>query len=312
MFANNDYKGNLDSFLRTFHKVLQNKNLTLLQKIIMCDVISRKIQGDSYYKTAGALARELGNYSPRTVQTAFQWLNDQGYINTQPYEKGNHPNDLREVEVVQIEQWIYSDEYLEEIQFVVNPLVMKDENTETGWKKKKSPKKEGKSTPKKKSKTEAIVMPDSEPESEIKPLAIPELSLTPDGAEAPLSPSEAKHPPKKRKKKKGKNPEEKVNGTELVKDATNSTEEKVTRENQSTPTDLITLDCENDFESRSTVCQSIIDRLRNKEEVIFTTVKVRFDDGELMTGEATKVPNSNKYVHRGMLEMMDKSLFEGQ
>jgi hypothetical protein len=52
--------------------------------------------------------------------------------------------------------------------------------------------------------------------------------------------------------------------------------------------------------------------LRNKEEVIFTTVKVRFDDGDIMIGEVTRVPNSNKYVDRGILEMMDKSLFEGQ
>jgi hypothetical protein len=312
MFANNDYKGNLDSFLRTFHKVLQNKNLTLLQKYILCDIISLKIQGRSYFKTAAQLARELGNYSPRTVQTAYQWLNDNGYINTQPYAIGSHPNDLREVEVVQIEQWIYTDKFLEEIQFTVNPLVMKDENTPTNWKKKKCPKTEGKSTPKKKSKTEAIVIPDSEPESEIKPLDSPELSLAPDRTEAPLSPSEAKPLPKKRKKPKGENSEEKVNATELVNDATNSTDEKATGENDSTPTDLITLDNEKDIESRSTICQSIIDRLRNKEEVIFTTVKVRFDDGDIMIGEVTRVPNSNKYVDRGILEMMDKSLFEGQ
>src|SRR3989344_9434362 len=145
MFPNKKYeeKDSLCRHRRSFSKVMRDKKLTLLRKYIICDVISRKIKGEPYYKTSAKLAEELGNYSPRTIQANFQWLEKNGYFNTQPYNDGKHTDDLREVEVIQMEQWIYKDEYLEKIKFKVLPLVKKNGEALSKWKtkikKKKNP-----------------------------------------------------------------------------------------------------------------------------------------------------------------------------
>ena len=118
---------NLDTHLRVFKKVLLNPNLTILQKLILSDVISFTInKGGRYYKTSAQLAKQLGNYSTKAIQTNFQWLNDNGYLDTQPYKKYEaSETSLREAKVVQIEQWIYPDEYLAANSINILPLVVK-------------------------------------------------------------------------------------------------------------------------------------------------------------------------------------------
>lgn len=123
----------LDNYLRLFPKVMRNANLTLLQKFILCDVISRNIQGEPYYKVSATLADELGNYKKKTIQTAFQWLNSNGYINTEPYNNGKHKDDLREVEIIQIEKWIFTDEHLNKIGFKILPTEKKAKDENYAW-----------------------------------------------------------------------------------------------------------------------------------------------------------------------------------
>lgn len=122
----------LDNYLRLFPKVMRTE-LTLLQKYILCDVISRNIQGEPYYKVSNTLAEELGNYKKKTIQTAFQWLNTNGYINTEPYNDGKHKEDLREVEIIQIEKWIYTDEHLSKIGFKISPTEKKTKDENYAW-----------------------------------------------------------------------------------------------------------------------------------------------------------------------------------
>jgi hypothetical protein len=122
----------LDNYLRLFPKVMRTE-ITLLQKYILCDVISRNIQGEPYYKVSATLAEELGNYKKKTIQTAFQWLNSNGYINTEPYNDGKHKDDLREVEIIQIEKWIYTDEQLNKMGFKILPTEKKTKDENYAW-----------------------------------------------------------------------------------------------------------------------------------------------------------------------------------
>ena len=122
----------LDNYIRLFPKVMRTE-LTLLQKYILCDVISRNIQGEPYYKVSNTLAEELGNYKKKTIQTAFQWLNLNGYINTEPYNDGKHKDDLREVEIIQIEKWIYTDEQLNKMGFKILPTNKKTKDENYAW-----------------------------------------------------------------------------------------------------------------------------------------------------------------------------------
>lgn len=134
MFKNKKIESDgLDNFLRLFSKVMKNKELTLLQKIIISDVISRQIQGQPYFKTSGVLAEELGTYKKKTIQMNFQYLESFGYLNTRPYNDGKHTNDLREAEVVQIEKWIFPDDFLEKSKISILPLVKKKKDGDYAW-----------------------------------------------------------------------------------------------------------------------------------------------------------------------------------
>ena len=125
--TNTKREGNiLDTHLRVFKKVLLNPKLTILQKLILSDVISFTINGDKrYFKTSAQLAKQLGSYSTKAIQANFQRLNDMGYLNTQPIKLYDSENSLREASVVQIEQWIYPDEYLAANSINILPLVVK-------------------------------------------------------------------------------------------------------------------------------------------------------------------------------------------
>lgn len=125
---------------------MENKDLSLLKKFIICDIISFQIQGNIYIKTSAKLAKELGDYKPKTVQTAFQELNNDGYIDCFPYnDDSGKEYDLRQAKVVQIEQWIYSDDYIKEKNINIKPLQKKEINHELrlAWRNRHSKKKKG-------------------------------------------------------------------------------------------------------------------------------------------------------------------------
>ncbi|HTA84532.1 MAG TPA: hypothetical protein VK783_16430 [Bacteroidia bacterium] len=133
MFSNKKYEEkNFDNYLRIFPKVSAIKGLSFLKVHIMCDVLSFKIKGKSYYKSSKAFAKEYG-LAPKTIKDAFQELEHEGYINTQPYNDGSHDQSLREVEVFDMDRYIYSDDHLTKIGFEPKPIVKKDKDADSEW-----------------------------------------------------------------------------------------------------------------------------------------------------------------------------------
>ena len=95
-----------DNFVRLFKRVMANRELTPLQKIILSDVISLQIQGKRYFKTSKALATELGNVTKKAIQDNFQKLNRMGYLDCVPFKSSPEETySLREAIVVDIEKW---------------------------------------------------------------------------------------------------------------------------------------------------------------------------------------------------------------
>ena len=110
-----------DNFTRLFRKVMASNELTLLQKFIISDVISFYLDKKPYMRTSKSLAKILGDYKKGTISKSFQDLTRKGIIITRPDgygDKRDSQYDLRFVEVVNIDQWIRSDEYLESTGFV--------------------------------------------------------------------------------------------------------------------------------------------------------------------------------------------------
>ena len=136
--SNNKNKNEKDkkneTFLKLYPKLMARPDLTLLKKILISDAISFQRSGRIYYKPSSTVAQSLGTYKPRTISNAFQELERDGFINTKPYNDGSHQNDLRQVEVVQLDQYIYTDEHLENIGFKLLPLVKKSKDQLSHWK----------------------------------------------------------------------------------------------------------------------------------------------------------------------------------
>ena len=116
-------KKNIGTYIRMFHKVLASEQLTLLQKLILSDVISFQLDGKQYKRTSKSLAKMLGDYQKATISTNFQILANRGFIITEPDNDGNSEFDLRNVSVVNIEKWVCHDEYLESIDYKESELV---------------------------------------------------------------------------------------------------------------------------------------------------------------------------------------------
>ena len=117
----NESNEKFDTFTKMYHKVLASNELSLLQKYLLSDVISFQIKRMSYMRTSKSLAEMLGDYKKGTISKSFQDLARKGIIITRPDGYGNKTDsqyDLRFVEVVNIDQWIRRDEYLESIGFV--------------------------------------------------------------------------------------------------------------------------------------------------------------------------------------------------
>ena len=115
-----------DNFTRLFRKVMASNELTLLQKFIISDIISFYLDKKPYMRTSKSLAKMLGDYKKGTISKSFQDLARKGIIITRPDcygDKTDSQYDLRFVEVVNIDQWILSDEYLESTGFVPEEII---------------------------------------------------------------------------------------------------------------------------------------------------------------------------------------------
>lgn len=90
---------------------------------------------------------------------------------------------------------------------------------------------------------------------------------------------------------------------------TEGCEATTSSQNSDDSCDLIILNANKDIDTNGANGNIIISKIKNKEEVKFQKVKVKFDDDEPKIDEATLLKNG-KYFLKATLEMMDKSLFE--
>jgi len=100
-----------DSFLRVYPRVLSSEQLTLLEKLIISDIISYQLRGQSYFKTSSEVAKSFGDYSTKSIQTAFQKLSKMGVvINEIKNGTGIHQT-LRYSRVIDLEYWVLNHKY---------------------------------------------------------------------------------------------------------------------------------------------------------------------------------------------------------
>ena len=263
----------LDNYLRLFPKVMRTE-LTLLQKYILCDVISRNIQGEPYYKVSNTLAEELGNYKKKTIQTAFQWLNTNGYINTEPYNDGKHKEDLREVEIIQIEKWIYTDEHINKIGFKILPTEKKTKDENYAWIIKNRKDKDG-------------------PNQKENNLMIPE-SINASIVDIKLIQNEHE----------GDKDEITIGYT--------GCKAKVLSDDSHLNNGLITLKFD-DFNNNCSIGKGFANQIKNGQKLIFQTVNIDYEDGEsILQAEVIKIPNSSKYYAKSNLKFIDNTLFSDE
>lgn len=118
-----------DNFVRLFKRVMADRELTPLQKIILSDVISLQIQGKRYFKTSKALATELGNVTKKAIQDNFQKLNRMGYLDCVPFKPSPEETySLREAIVVDIEKWTADTNTYDNLNLVASKPEVKDDN----------------------------------------------------------------------------------------------------------------------------------------------------------------------------------------
>jgi hypothetical protein len=264
----------LDNYLRLFPKVMRTE-LTLLQKYILCDVISRNIQGEPYYKVSATLADELGNYKKKTIQTAFQWLNSNGYINTEPRENyGKHKDDLRDVEIIQIEKWIYTDEHLNKIGFEILPIMKKVKDENYAWKMKN---RKGKDGPNQKENNSIIPEPLYEPITDINTF---------------------------------KNDYESEDVEITI--GYNGCTSQVISDDSHLNNGLITLKFD-DFNNSCSIGKVFSDQIKNGQKLVFQTANIDYEDGEsILQAEVIKIPNSSKYYMKSYLNFIDNPLISDE
>lgn len=263
----------LDNYLRLFPKVMRTE-LTLLQKYILCDVISRNIQGEPYYKVSNTLAEELGNYKKKTIQTAFQWLNTNGYINTEPYNDGKHKEDLREVEIIQIEKWIYTDEHLNKIGFKILPTEKKTKDENYAWIIKNRKDKDG---PNQKENNLMIQEPTYEQIADVSPF---------------------------------KNDYESEDDEITI--GYNGNKTKVISDDSHLNNGLITLKFD-DFNNSCSIGKVFSDQIKNGQKLVFQTANIDYEDGEsILQAEVIKIPNSSKYYMKSYLNFIDNPLISDE
>jgi hypothetical protein len=122
----NESNEKFDTFTKMYRKVLASNDLSFLQKIILSDIISFQLDNKPYMRTSKSLAKMLGDYGKGTISKGFQELAKKGIIITRPDSYGDKTDsqyDLRFVEVVNINQWVRSDEYLDSTGFVPEEII---------------------------------------------------------------------------------------------------------------------------------------------------------------------------------------------
>ncbi|MFV8366197.1 hypothetical protein [Flavobacterium sp. XS1P27] len=263
----------LDNYIRTFPKVMRTE-LTLLQKYILCDVISRNIQGEPYYKVSSTLAEELGNYKKKTIQTAFQWLNTNGYINSQPYNDGKHKDDIRQVEIIQIEKWIYTDEHLSKIGFTISPTEKKTKDENYAWKMKNM---KGKDVSNKKENN--LIIPESINASLV------DIELIQNVHEG---------------------------DKDEITIGYNGCAAKVLSDDSHLNNGLINLKFD-DIDYSDNVGNIFINQIKNGQNFDFQMANIDFEDGgSVLQEEVIKIPNSIKYYSKSRLKDIDNTLFSDE
>ena len=101
-----------DSFLRVYPRVLADTDLNPLQKLILSDILSYQLRGQSYFKSSSDVGESLGGYKPKTIQSAFQQLAKLGYINTDIKQGTKKNYTLRYASVVDMEYWVQNEDCL--------------------------------------------------------------------------------------------------------------------------------------------------------------------------------------------------------
>jgi hypothetical protein len=122
----NESNDKFDTFTKMYRKVLLSNELSFLQKFILSDIISFQLDKKPYMRTSKSLAKMLGDYGKGTISKGFQELARKGIIITRPDTFGDKTDsqyDLRFAEVVNIDQWVRSDEYLESTGFVPEEII---------------------------------------------------------------------------------------------------------------------------------------------------------------------------------------------
>mgnify|MGYP003654582476 CR=1 FL=1 len=100
----NVYKGEAYGFRPLTDGVFLSTELTLLQKLIMTDIVSYQANGEKYCKTSTKLAHEL-SMSKRTIQSNFQQLQKKNIIRTKMvHTKGEMSK--RYAELIDLNRWV--------------------------------------------------------------------------------------------------------------------------------------------------------------------------------------------------------------
>lgn len=90
-----------------------DKPMTLMQKMVLSDIISMQLRGMDYFKISQTLANELGGYSNKTIQSAFQKLAKMEYIETELVPATKKRLTLRYARVLDLEYWVCNEQYLQ-------------------------------------------------------------------------------------------------------------------------------------------------------------------------------------------------------
>jgi DNA-binding transcriptional regulator YhcF (GntR family) len=101
-------KVKLTNFRPLTGAVFLHPELTLLQKLIMADILSVQLNGEQYFKGSSKLADEL-SMSKRTIQTNFQQLQKKNIIRTKVVHTAGMMS-RRYAEVIDLNRWVTSEE----------------------------------------------------------------------------------------------------------------------------------------------------------------------------------------------------------
>ncbi len=262
-----------ETFLRIFDNVKHCKALDWIERAILSNHISFQKNGKEFYQTDAYQAKVLG-LSPAQINKYTGRLKERELIDTKiVYEtnpNGGRPIPVRYVTVIDMYKWITGDK-VPAVKAIVSPT------------KKKQAKRIEELT---KSKNEVATS------TTIKD----EVSVIQSVNQQEIKPSV-----KLKKTKKDKNLEEMLEEVE-------SKEALVIKSNSNEVAEVITLDSEKDIDNTVSIGKSIIEKIKNNEEMVFKKVNIKFGE-DCLPDEALKI-SSGKYFLKSTLKQMDGSIFE--